>query len=178
MLILQTLQRGDLRLQPRGNLLKFLRLRRLRLLQVLHGGLLFGFGSAAFGLEELLLGVLDLNIHFLRRRRKFLQRRRAENILPVLHGQGGKVGNHPFYFFSGTGIDEWLVRDGRRSRRLCACRRRDGLPGGWLAGGLEAGIARVVLRGDLVPKDRDRNPQEIGNQREQDDPKGSLLPRS
>ena len=104
LLILQTLQRGDLRMKPSGNLLKFFCSRRLNLLNVFHRGLLFRCGLAIFGLEELLLGFFDLDVHFLRRSRKFLQRRRAENIFPILHGHGGKVGNRLFYFFDGIGI--------------------------------------------------------------------------
>lgn len=81
---LQTPQRGDLRLQSRGHLLKRFRRRRLGLLKLFQRRLLVCGGLAVLGAEQLFLGRLDLSIRFLCRRREFLQRRRAENFLPVI----------------------------------------------------------------------------------------------
>jgi hypothetical protein len=173
-LILQFLQRGDLRLQPRGDLLKFLRLRRLRFLKVFHGGLLFGFGLAVFGITELLLGFFDLCVHFLCRCREFLERRLTEYGLPILQGNGGKVRNRVFYFFDGSRINRrrWIC-NGRLCRRLRSDRRRGALSGGGLAAGLEKRILGIALGGEVKPKGRGRNTQKKGNQYQNDNPNGS-----
>lgn len=101
---LELFQRGDLVLKVRGNLLDLFGSLRLGLSQVFPGGLLGGDGLALFGLDELLLSLLDLDVHFLCCRRELLQRRFAENLLAICQGQGGKIGNGLFYFCNGCRI--------------------------------------------------------------------------
>jgi hypothetical protein len=80
----ELLQRCDLSLKPGGNLPVFLPLLQLDLLKMFHGGLLFGCGLTVFGLTEPFLGLLDLNVHFLRRLRELLQRRLTKNLSSTL----------------------------------------------------------------------------------------------
>ena len=175
--LLHLLQRLDLRLQPGGNLLEFLRLRGLGLLKVFHGSLLFSFRLAAFGLDELLLGLPDLNVHFLRRRCEFLQRRRAKDFLPIVQGHRGKIGNRPFYFFNGRRINGRQRRNGWLRQRMCAGCRRGWLPDGRLNAGLEAWTPRIAFCAKMKPVGRGGSTQGKGDQREHDDPSGGPPPR-
>ena len=79
-------------------------------------------------LNELFLGLLDLNVHFLCRRGELLQRGFAENLRPIRQGHGSKVRDGLFYFFNGCGIHRRMARDKWPGRRI----RLDGWFVGWL----------------------------------------------
>jgi hypothetical protein len=58
-------ERLDLGLGAGGDLLEFVGLFRLQLLELLQGGLLFGLRIVSLGREEILLGLLDAGLRFL-----------------------------------------------------------------------------------------------------------------
>ena len=84
--ILQLLQRGNLRLQLSGDLLEFLALLRLHLLQMCHGRLLVG-RRLALSLRQFCLRFGNLTLQFLRRRSVFFQRGLPQNFRSLLNGQ-------------------------------------------------------------------------------------------
>lgn len=126
---LELLQRGDLGLKLRGNLLKSFRRRRLGFLQMFSGSLRFNCGLALFGLNELLLSLLYLNTRLLRRRRELFQRRFTENLFTVRQGHGRKIGNGLFDLLNGRGIhrrmagNQWPGRPVRSDTMFSGLRR-------------------------------------------------------
>ena len=101
---LELLQRGDLKLGVRPNLLQFGRSIRLDLPQLLRCRLLAGRGLIALRLDESLLGILRLRFHFLHRLFELGQLGIAQNLRAVLQGNGLQIGNRTSDGSQGGGV--------------------------------------------------------------------------
>jgi hypothetical protein len=91
-LLFYLFQGGDLRLKSCCNLLELFGLFALDLLKMFQGGLLLGFGFAILRVSELLLGSLDLDLHFSRRSFEVLQGCLTEKLGAFRHRYDSEVG--------------------------------------------------------------------------------------